>query len=626
MSYSKFGNLNGISIDKYQITIDKFKGVDLSSAPLNVAVYRSPHAPNMIRDVPGKVRKRLGYHKIGEYAGAINGVYKLDDISLIHAGTKLYNGNTVIYSNMADARGQSWQIDGETYIVDGKRMLVVQFKDNNLTVRPVDEIGTVPLVYANKSPDGSGGAEISPFNLMSAGWKEEFLGDGTSKDYQLLLDELDSTEVKVEILQTSGEWADKKEGTDFTVDRTSGVVKFNTAPEKSPATGASNVRITAYKSNRSNTADIINKCDVSILYGQAGLTNRLFVAGNPNYPNRDYFSAADDRTYFGDTWYSELGQDSNAIVGYSIINDYLAAHKNNGEDGRNIIMRYSDENDMDDLGQVYFRVVNSIQGEGAIGKRNFAFLNEPLFATRRGIYAVTAADITGEKYTQNRSFYINKALEREDLANSYAISWKDYYVLACKERIYLLDTSQREYAKGEPYSNFQYECYYWEIPNVNVMWTDNDVLKFGTTDGKLYEFYTDPDNVAYYNDDGKTIPASWDIPDLDGKDFYKNKTFRYMSVRMAPAINCGFEVWCLSRGIWTKLFDTGARGNYFNFEYIDFSKINFSSNDTPRTVGSKIKVKKVDGARFSIRNENINEPLGIYDIVFEYTQGGNFKG
>jgi len=42
-------------------------------------------------------------------------------------------------------------------------------------------------------------------------------------------------------------------------------------------------------------------------------------------------------------------------------------------------------------------VVNNILGEGAVGKNTFAYMNEPLFATKLGIYAVTAADITGEK-------------------------------------------------------------------------------------------------------------------------------------------------------------------------------------------------------------------------------------
>ena len=41
--------------------IDKFMGVDLTNTGANVDETRSPNAENMIRYVPGKVRKRMGY-------------------------------------------------------------------------------------------------------------------------------------------------------------------------------------------------------------------------------------------------------------------------------------------------------------------------------------------------------------------------------------------------------------------------------------------------------------------------------------------------------------------------------------------------------------------------------------
>lgn len=737
MSYIPFGNANAVSISKNIITIDTFKGVDLTNAPSNVSINRSPEAPNMIRDVPGKVRKRMGYHKTEQYTGAINGLYRLNDLKLVHAGTKLYLDGRKIYSGMKDNRGQSWQINGETYIVDGKKMLVFTSKssknpdemkfnitayfnsirvnagkdkgdvlatstvpndspsyhafpygnggysdannttfyigntivtpdvfaqtakkgdkigintsynniiavglltdtkeamsegDDEYSIKAVQDIAYIPIVAINKEPSGISSTNISsmvsPFNLMARGWKEQFIGDGRSKDYQLLLDELDSDEVVVREMGADGNWGTLKENIDFTVDRLNGTVIFKTAPPATPAQGVSNVEIQAYKT-RGNGPDIINKCDVSIIYGSSGIMNRLFVTGNDDYPNRDYYSDVEEHTYFGDTWYCEVGQDDSKIVGYSIINNYLVAHKNDGENGQNIIMRYSGPDDIDNKGFQYFRIVNSLQGAGAVGKKNFVYLNEPLFATKRGIFAVTAADITGEKYSQNRSFYINKALESEDLENSYAIAYKDFYVIACTNRIYLLDTLQREYTKNAPYSTFQYECYYWNISKVNIMWVDGNTLCFGTKDGGLYRFYDDTESAGSYNDNGTSIPARWDIPDIDGKTFFKNKTFRYLSVRLAPAMISGFDAYALSRGLWSKLFSTGARSNYFNFSYIEFSKINFSSDTTPRTLGSKIKVKKVDRARFSIRNEKLNEPLGIYDIAFEYTQSGNFKG
>ena len=42
---------------------DTFLGVDLTNTGANIDGYRSPNAPNMNRNVPGKVRKRMGYYK-----------------------------------------------------------------------------------------------------------------------------------------------------------------------------------------------------------------------------------------------------------------------------------------------------------------------------------------------------------------------------------------------------------------------------------------------------------------------------------------------------------------------------------------------------------------------------------
>ena len=44
-----------------QVKIDTFLGADLTNSPANADENRSPDCENMIRDVPGKVRKRMGW-------------------------------------------------------------------------------------------------------------------------------------------------------------------------------------------------------------------------------------------------------------------------------------------------------------------------------------------------------------------------------------------------------------------------------------------------------------------------------------------------------------------------------------------------------------------------------------
>ena len=106
-----------------------------------------------------------------------------------------------------------------------------------------------------------------------------------------------------------------------------------------------------------------------------------------------------------------LGQSDSAIVGYSIVNARLAAHKDSTDSDRNVIVR---EGTLVD-NKPAFRIVNILQGEGAIGPYSFGYLGtEPLFLTKLGVYAITAQDITGEKYSQSRSFFLNGKLLEEN--------------------------------------------------------------------------------------------------------------------------------------------------------------------------------------------------------------------
>lgn len=634
------------------VKIETFKGVDYNSSPMNVDIYRSPNAPNMMRDVPGKVRKRQGYEKIKEYAGKrVNGVHILKDTEtgekkeLTHAGTSLYLKGEVIYEGMADERSVGRQFYGKLFIFDGKKALCYgefeveeetetaeeteteeEEKPKAFMVKALEDAAYVPTVIVSRDPSG-GGTTLEPLNLIGKKWKESFLSDGTSKTYQLTTEELDEDEVTVRIMTKEGEWTDKKENTDFTVDRKTGTITFTEAPGASPVKGYDNVEITASKT-REGYADKINKCRIMSLFGVNGALDRIFISGNPEFPNQDWHCKLADGFFWGDLWYSTLGQDGSAIVGYTIINDRLAAHKSDAEEGRNVILRKGEIDAT--TSEAVFPIIGTLSGRGALGSHAFGYLgSEPLFLTDIGIMAITAADLTGEKYSQSRSYYIDKALtEEKGLADAYAYVWRDFYLISTGSgRVYLLDGLQKTYDKNSPYSNFQYECYVWENVPARVFWEDSEGrLCFGDALGNVYRFYDDVTNQKSYNDNGVAIPARWDTPELSGKLFYKNKTFRRIEFVLAPAIATGAAVFAQVKGVWSEIFDSGASAMYFDFTHINWERINFSTDDTPRTMGGKIRIKKVDKVAFSLRNERINEPFGIYSLALEYTENGNYKG
>lgn len=608
------------------MTIDEFLGVDFSNSPANIDDNKSPNAVNMIRDVPGKVRKRMGYEVIKEYEGGgnINGYHyrRGDSDAIVHVGTKMYLGDEVIYENANDMVSHSWQFNDNLYIIDGKKML----KYDGETLQPSENVAYVPTITIAKAPSG-GGEQYEALNLINPAFIELFLADGTAKAYQLTFGELDSTPVEVWFLNSNGDWVEQKEGTHYSVDRANGIINFVTAPAKSPLTGEDNVKIKAYRTVE-GYADRINKCTFGTRFGVNGAFDRLFISGNPDYPNSDWYSEQWDCTYFPDTGYSLLGSSKSAIVGYSIISNYLATHKDEMEQDLSIILR---EGDMVD-NEPSFKIINTLQGAGAISPNSFAYLcTEPLFLTRSGLYAVTAQDITGEKYAQSRSFYLNGKLtsERyEDLQDSIAIIYNDMYLLSvAHDRLYVLDGLQPiRTDKSEPYATRQYVAYYCDNLPIHYMWEKENTLYFGTNDGKLCRFFRDKESLQSYADNGETIYCQWETPDIDGNLFYKNKTLRYLAIRVGAAIATSVEVWAMDRGLWKFVKKDNTFGRYFSFQNLVFSKVAFSGNKTQKVSRTKLRIKKVDKYRIRLVNNELNEPFALYNIAMEYVENGNYKG
>lgn len=602
------------------LTISTFLGADFTNSPAAVSENQSPNCKNMIRDVPGKVRKCMGYKKIAEYDDQINGYHYIrgEQYGLVHAGTKMYYNGVVKYSDANNARSRSWQFDNKLYIVDGKKLLVW----DGAEVKPASEYAKIPTVTIAKAPNG-GGTSYEDLNLIQPGFTELFAGTEGDTAYHMTFGGLDDTTVKAYILDSSGSWVEKTENTDFTVDRENGIINFTAAPGKSPVTGEDNVKITAYRTV-SGYADRINKCCIGTQYGLKGAMDRLFLSGNPDYINQDWFSDQNDPTYFADTYYSSLGTSKSAIMGYSVINNYLATHKDEMETDQFIVLR---EGVLADNKPV-FRSVNTLQGAGAIAKDTFAYLSsEPLFLTRSGVYAITAQDITGEKYGQNRSFYLNgKLLKESDLEKAFAFVYKDMYWLCVNGVAYILDGLQpMQTDKSMPYSTRQYAGFYRTNIPANCMWEKDGNLYFGTTDGRVCEFYSDSDALVSYNDDGEKIEAIWETPDLDGKLFYKNKTFRYLAVRLKSAVATTLEMYVQKRGLWSFIKKDNYTARYLSFGSVVFSKFTFSSDQTQKIIPTKLRVKKVDKARFRFVNSELNEPFGLFDIALEYVENGNHK-
>lgn len=646
---------------------NNFLGADFTSEASTVDDTKSPNVENMIRSVPGKIRKRMGYKLFADYGESIYGVHHLSttDVWLIHAGNKLYNltapkgsqwidhvtnfivdhnatpnnilfqtgdvSITLVYTGMARHRSVSFQLNQKLVILDGTKIRIY----DGTTVQPVENIAYIPTLTISKDYTG-GGEDYEPLNLLQPAFIEQFYvksEQASVKTFQLTFGGLDNTTVKAWLLNGSGAWVAKTEGTDFSVNRTNGTVTFTNAPGASPISGEDNVKIQAYRTVP-GYANRINHCTIGAMFGVNGAGDRLFVSGNPDqgvsngelytYINCDWFSQQYDPTYFADTWYSKLGSDTSAIMGYSIINNYLAAHKDYNELTQSILIREGDL--VDD--QPVFKLINTLQGAGAISKYCFSYLaTEPVFLTRLGVFAVTAQDITGEKYAQDRSYYLEgKLLKEANLKDAIAYTWKDYYILAVNNHLYILDGLQPIHSdRSRPYATRQYVGFYFTNVPATVLFEINGELYFGSSNGKVYKWYTDDKALESYSDNGTAINAVWETADISEKLFYKKKTYRYLAIRCMPEIASSIQVWAQKEGQWVELKNDTSTLKYFSYENFIYSKMTYSCNKTQRISATKIRLKKLDHVRFRFVNDLVGEPLGINDFAVEYTQAGNVK-
>jgi hypothetical protein len=557
---------------------------------------------------------------------------------IYHIGGRFYSRKSnsdkfnLIYSEANKRRSQSWQIDEKLIIVDGKD--IYKYPKNashpdEITVYS-DNKGYTPLITIAKSPSG-GGTAYEPFNMLQSEFEEKFTVDSDSAsavDFQLSFGDLDATEVYAEILDSNGEWNGLTEDVDFTVDRQTGVVTFVTAPGVTPITGEDNVMIRASKTIQ-GYKERVARCTFGILYGVGGVSDRLFLSGNPDYPNWDFFSEQNDPSYFPDINYSVLGSKASAIVGYAIVNNYLATFKDEYDTQRSVFIREGTfiKNEATNIDEPVFRIVNTLQGNGAIATYAFGNLQtEPLFLTREGIYAITPQDITGKEYSQNRSFYLNGSLTKEEhLEDAIATVYKDQYILAVNNKLYILDGLQATRTdRAEPYSTRQYAGFYCTNIPALTMWVEDQALWVGTEDGRMCRFETDIDNLESYNDDGRAIYSCWETPDLDGRLFYKNKTFKYFAIRLKGTYRTSFGLLVKMFGSWRRIFEKTILQRSFDFNNVDFANFTFALDVSNRVAHTKVRVRKVDKARFKVENGELNEPFGLVDLALEYTETSNY--
>lgn len=423
----------------------EFRGVDFSNRKDEVNLYRSPDALNVWKNYKssnGKcIETRPDLVLLAEYSNPIFGLFFYDFGALVHTGTELRLGNNVLYSNMAEHKSNYFVFNNLIYIMDGTNYLV--FNPSGEEISEVE--GYVPTTSISRSPQG-GGVIMEDVNFLSPYRVNSFCADGESTEYHLDAKGLDEENVSVWKLNENGEKEEVLSG--FSTNYEEGIITFSTPPEIPLTDGEDNIFI-RYKKTIEGYADTIKNCTIVEVFD-----NRVFVSGNPDYPNRVWHCSLDNPAYWSDLDYYEEGEVDSPVKSMVVGNNALWVLKAPSKSNTTIF--YHNPTIDSTYGKIYPSVHSSISTGCKTTGINF---NDTIcFYSENGLEAITS-DITTEQTISHKSSLVDSKLLNENLDDMILAEWQGYLLTIIDDKIYLADS--RQYSQIN--DHYEYEWYYFEI-------------------------------------------------------------------------------------------------------------------------------------------------------------------
>ena len=526
----------------------------------------------------------------------------------VHAGTSLYKWNsefTQIFSGLQDSAGTFVEFGDKMYYMDGAQIWYI---DDTYAVSAIEPYE--PVVMINCLPDLSERTDNESYNLIGAGFCVHYHADGSTTTYKLPLDGLDADSVKC-----VADAVDLTENTDFTVNRTTGVVTFASAP----AAGTNNVWITAYKDEGKKTK--ITNCTIALPFGgeSSGVDggSRVFVMGNPDYPlnywrsdlgiNQSY-----GMTYFPDTSEELLDQNGEAITAAAKMGGELIIFKTDSI----FAIGYS----FDGV-DVYYPVRECHTSIGCDMPGSLQLVDNRLVFcnSKEGVYMLISSSNTLENTVKPLSANINPMLlEEAGLTDACSADYERYYWLNAGSRVYLWDYEQTPYTNYADYEKAQRRLAWYVFDGIDA----ND---FCYCDGLCY---ASSSGIVKFtknkNDFGRAYDAYYYSKAFDLGAPNKKKTFMelYPSFRgegnVKATVSVGSEK---NDNYFSREVDIRSFGwDNFSWSVFTWNVIKFA-----KTFIMKIRMKMVSYIQVKIVGGELNRSFGLTGLRITYYLNGKAK-
>jgi hypothetical protein len=213
--------------------------------------------------------------------------------------------------------------------------------------------------------------------------------------------------------------------------------------------------VITYRRETFRDIDIIGKCNI---YGRFGEYNfdRIFFTGNPDHPNRDWYSEGGDPTIVLENSYTDIGDTASPIAGYLNFQSDMLIIKGDGN-GDNLFRRTADTD-----GDMVIFPVRAYKGRGVTNPKAMANIKgECVFLTPEGVYEFVSSDL-GSKYgTKEMSYTIKAKLLKENLAEGVMHVWENWLLLSFPTtgHCYVADTTQQTAPSTS--GGYGWEWFYW---------------------------------------------------------------------------------------------------------------------------------------------------------------------
>lgn len=241
--------------------------------------------------------------------------------------------------------------------------------------------------------------------------------------------------------------------------------------------------------------------------------NRIFLSGNPDYPNIVFHSGLSNPMYFSDLDVYEDGKDDGKIRAMVAGNGALWVFRdtNNG----NAVYYHTAAFDA-----TYGKVYPSVQSNIPIGCVGGAinFLDDIVFFSQQGMESVSQ-NIEAEQFATHKSSLVDiKMVDTSEYRNMVLAEWQGYLLVCMGTDVYLADSR----AVHAVENHYEYEWYHWSLGKykINCATVKDGVLYIGTDgfvddeipEGNIYTLKIN-DLIKDIHADGETeIESYWTTP------------------------------------------------------------------------------------------------------------------